>query len=92
MDFLSVKAISVTKGLLGFTNIYDTIMSILSCICETTTMILSCFIYRRLRFVRGLKPLTRHLSVASGLCPPNPTEWELDMLEQHEPAGQVIHV
>ena len=54
----------VLKGLLGLTNIYDTVMSLLSCACEFTSMVLSCLIYRRLRHVQRLKPLTRALSMA----------------------------
>ena len=95
-SFISVPIVGVIKGLLGFTNIYDTIMSLLSCLCETTTMILSCFIYRRLRFVRGLKPLTRHLSLASGIVQQHEAaqaaeewEFELDELRPHSP---VLHV
>ena len=47
---------------LGLTSVLGKVMSVLSCLCETISMIMSCLIYRRLRVVTGLKPLSVALS------------------------------
>ena len=87
---VSIPLVGMVKGLLGFTNIYDSVMSVLSCLCETVTMILSCLIYRRLKVVRGLKPLATHMSLMGSLHDPT-GQFELGYVEDPRDSP-VLHV